>query len=111
VHRAFIIKHLPPPPHTHTQTLSSLYCCPPQVVAAAVCPERRRGFDGALSALASVTDVYVSNDLQVSGTLVQTNIWFVYVGGLPAASSNVQNTGSEGRELPAVSRKVQESGE
>jgi ribosome-binding factor A len=36
-----------------------------QVVAAAVCPERRRGFDGALSALASVTDVYVSNDLQV----------------------------------------------
>jgi ribosome-binding factor A len=36
-----------------------------QVVAGAVCPERKRGFDGALSALASITDVYVSNDLQV----------------------------------------------
>jgi len=35
------------------------------VVAGAVCPERKRGFDGALSALASITDVYVSNDLQV----------------------------------------------
>lgn len=32
----------------------------------AVCPERRRGMDGALSALASVTDVQVSNDLQVA---------------------------------------------
>jgi hypothetical protein len=35
-----------------------------QVVAAAVCPERRGG-DDVLSALASVTYVYVSNDLQV----------------------------------------------
>lgn len=32
----------------------------------AVCPERRRGLDGALSALASVTDVHVSNDLQLA---------------------------------------------
>ncbi|KAL4447692.1 hypothetical protein ABPG75_004911 [Micractinium tetrahymenae] len=37
-----------------------------KVLQAAVCPERRRGFDGALSALASVTEVHVTNDLQVA---------------------------------------------
>jgi ribosome-binding factor A len=37
-----------------------------KVVQEAVCPERRRGLDGALSALASVTEVEVSNDLQVA---------------------------------------------
>ena len=39
---------------------------PAQVLQQAVCPERRRGFDGALSALASVTEVQISNDLQVA---------------------------------------------
>ncbi|KAI3429465.1 hypothetical protein D9Q98_005557 [Chlorella vulgaris] len=37
-----------------------------KTLQAAVCPERRRGFDGALSALASVTEVVISNDLQVA---------------------------------------------
>jgi ribosome-binding factor A len=37
-----------------------------KALQAAVCPERRRGYDGALSALASVTEVQVSNDLQVA---------------------------------------------
>jgi ribosome-binding factor A len=37
-----------------------------QILQQAVCPERRRGFDGALSALASVTEVQISNDLQVA---------------------------------------------
>ncbi|EFN59662.1 hypothetical protein CHLNCDRAFT_12877, partial [Chlorella variabilis] len=37
-----------------------------KTMQAAVCPERRRGFDGALSALASVTEVHISNDLQVA---------------------------------------------
>lgn len=47
-------------------------CTPPtrpaglQVLQQAVCPERRRGFDGAVSALASVTEVVISNDLQVA---------------------------------------------
>lgn len=35
-----------------------------QVVQEAICPERRRGLDDKLSAVASVTNVYVSNDLQ-----------------------------------------------
>lgn len=39
---------------------------PLQILQQAVCPERRRGFDGALSALASVTEVQISNDLQVA---------------------------------------------
>lgn len=42
----------------------------PQLLQAAVCPERRRGFDGALSALASVTEVHVTNDLQVAKVYV-----------------------------------------
>jgi ribosome-binding factor A len=37
-----------------------------KVVQAAVCPERRRGIDDGMSALASVTEVEVSNDLQVA---------------------------------------------
>lgn len=37
-----------------------------KVVQAAVCPERKRGIDDALSALASVTEVEISNDLQVA---------------------------------------------
>lgn len=37
-----------------------------KVLQKAVCPERRRGMDGAVSALASVTDVKISNDLQVA---------------------------------------------
>ena len=37
-----------------------------KVLQQAVCPERRRGIDNALSALASVTDVQVTNDLQVA---------------------------------------------
>ena len=41
-----------------------------KVVQEAVCPERRRGLDGALSALASVTEVEVSNDLQVAKVFV-----------------------------------------
>lgn len=35
-----------------------------QVVQEAICPERQLG-DNALSAVASISDVYVSNDLQV----------------------------------------------
>lgn len=31
-----------------------------------MCPERGRGFDGALSALASVTEVALTSDLQVA---------------------------------------------
>lgn len=38
-----------------------------QVVANAICPERSQGYDNSLTALASVTEVYVSNDLQVRG--------------------------------------------
>jgi ribosome-binding factor A len=37
-----------------------------KVLQQAICPERKRGMDGALSALASVTDVQISNDLQVA---------------------------------------------
>lgn len=37
-----------------------------KVVQAAVCPERRRGIDDGMSALASVTEVEISNDLQVA---------------------------------------------
>ena len=37
-----------------------------KVLQKAVCPERKRGMDGALSALASVTEVQVTNDLQVA---------------------------------------------
>jgi hypothetical protein len=36
-----------------------------QVVQEAICPERRRGLDDQLSAVASITEVYVSGDLQV----------------------------------------------
>ncbi|WIA15088.1 hypothetical protein OEZ85_001784 [Tetradesmus obliquus] len=36
-----------------------------KVVQEAICPERRAGLDDKLSAVASVTHVYVSNDLQV----------------------------------------------
>jgi hypothetical protein len=36
-----------------------------QVVQEAICPERRSGLDDKLSAVASITHVYVSNDLQV----------------------------------------------
>lgn len=37
-----------------------------QVVQAAICPERRAGFDNSISALASVTEVRLSSDLQVA---------------------------------------------
>ena len=37
-----------------------------KVVQEAICPERKRGIDDGLSALASVTEVEVSNDLQVA---------------------------------------------
>ncbi|KAF6264296.1 ribosome-binding factor A-domain-containing protein [Scenedesmus sp. NREL 46B-D3] len=36
-----------------------------KVVQEAICPERRAGLDDKLSAVASITHVYVSNDLQV----------------------------------------------
>lgn len=36
-----------------------------QVVQEAICPERRKGLDDQLSAVASITEVYVSGDLQV----------------------------------------------
>ena len=52
---------------------------PPQVMQAAVCPERARGFDGALSALASVTEVQISNDLQVAKVYISLYRW---VGGV-----------------------------
>lgn len=45
-----------PPPHTHQ----------PQVVADAISPERKTSFEHSLTALATVSDVYVSNDLQAS---------------------------------------------
>ena len=37
-----------------------------QVVQDAMCPERRSGYDSALSAMASVTEVALSSDLQVA---------------------------------------------
>ncbi len=37
-----------------------------KVMQEAVCPERRRGLDSAVSAIASVTEVELSNDLQVA---------------------------------------------
>lgn len=37
-----------------------------KVLQKAVCPERKHGLDGAVSALASVTEVKISNDLQVA---------------------------------------------
>ncbi len=37
-----------------------------QVLQKAICPEKRAGLDSALSAIASVTEVRVSNDLQVA---------------------------------------------
>ncbi len=40
--------------------------CYMQVVQAAICPERDYGLDDQLSAVASITDAYVSNDLQAS---------------------------------------------
>lgn len=60
-------------PH-HFTPLNSCHCPPhppaKQILQAAVCPERRRGYDGALSALASVTEVAISNDLQVAKVYV-----------------------------------------
>jgi len=47
----------------------------PQILQAAVCPERRRGFYGALSALASVTEVQISNDLQVAKVYLSIYRW------------------------------------
>lgn len=42
-----------------------------QVVQAAICPERDYGLDDQLSAVASVTEAYVSNDLQASAYAVR----------------------------------------
>ena len=53
----------------------------PQILQAAVCPERRRGFDGALSALASVTEVRISNDLQVAKVYLSIYRWAAAAGG------------------------------
>lgn len=41
-----------------------------KVVQQAVCPERRRGIDDALSAMASVVEVEITNDLQVAKVYV-----------------------------------------
>jgi len=41
-----------------------------KVVQSAICPERRRGIDDALSAMASVVDVEITNDLQVAKVYV-----------------------------------------
>ena len=41
-----------------------------KVVQSAICPERRRGIDDALSAMASVVEVEVTNDLQVAKVYV-----------------------------------------
>lgn len=41
-----------------------------RVLQEAVCPERKRGLDTAVSALASVTEVVISNDLQVAKVYV-----------------------------------------
>lgn len=40
-----------------------------QVVQEAICPEKKRGLDDQLSAVASITEVYVSGDLQVRMSL------------------------------------------
>jgi ribosome-binding factor A len=37
-----------------------------QVLQSAICPERREGYDSSLSALASITEVRLSSDLQVA---------------------------------------------
>lgn len=39
---------------------------PVQVLQKAICPEKRAGLDSALSAIASVTEVRLSSDLQVA---------------------------------------------
>jgi ribosome-binding factor A len=44
--------------------------CVAQVLQKAVCPEKRLGMDNAVSAIASVTDVAVSGDLQVAKVYV-----------------------------------------
>lgn len=36
----------------------------------AICPERRAGFDSSVSAVASVTEVQLTNDLQVAKVYV-----------------------------------------
>ena len=41
-----------------------------KVVQSAICPERRRGIDDALSAMASVVEVEITNDLQVAKVYV-----------------------------------------
>ena len=64
----------PPPRRFLTLPQPHLYSLP-QILQAAVCPERRRGFDGALSALASVTEVQISNDLQVAKVYLSIYRW------------------------------------
>ena len=59
----------------------------PQILQAAVCPERRRGFDGALSALASVTEVRISNDLQVAKVYLSIYRWAAAAGGTGLATA------------------------
>eukprot|EP00878_Enallax_costatus_P036865 GHUV01041442.1.p2 GENE.GHUV01041442.1~~GHUV01041442.1.p2 ORF type:complete len:127 (+),score=15.24 GHUV01041442.1:632-1012(+) len=53
-----------------------------KVVQAAICPEKRAGLDDKLSAVASITHVYVSNDLQVgSGVMKSVTLfcWLLHV--------------------------------
>lgn len=71
---------LAPPPQAHPRRVAKVakqierevgaLLITDKTLQAAVCPERRRGFDGALSALASVTEVQISNDLQVAKVYV-----------------------------------------
>jgi hypothetical protein len=52
----------------HVRVVSTVWCVclvHAQVVQEAICPERRKGLDDQLSAVASITEVYVSGDLQV----------------------------------------------
>lgn len=56
-----------------------------RVLQEAVCPERKRGMDGALSALVSVTDVRLSNDLQVAKVFL--SIYSDEVGRMAATAS------------------------
>ncbi len=61
---------LPPAALRHpAQSLSARCPVALQVIQAAICPERKLG-DDTLSAVASITNTYVSNDLQVGGACV-----------------------------------------
>lgn len=60
------VSGLPSPECAEGRSVVNVNCCPTvQVLQKAVCPEKRRGMDTAESAIASVTEVRITSDLQV----------------------------------------------